>query len=104
MTDLKNVNTAVSDISEQIHDAVSEVVERWARDGRSQVRSAIRAPDPSAIGAAFVAGAVVGAVLGIIFALMLAPKSGRALRDEIAERARQTDGAGQEPIQAVGER
>lgn len=102
MTDMKDLNSTLSDISDQLQHAVRDAIEGWAKEGRGQIRSAVGAPDASAIGGAFVAGTILGAVVGIVLALMLAPKSGPELREEIAERARRVNGAGQEPAPTIG--
>ena len=92
MSDTTDFSSRVNEISEQLQSAVGEAIERWARDGRNQLRSAVGAPDQSAIMGAFVLGAAIGALVGAIVALLVAPKSGSELRDEIAERASRTDG------------
>lgn len=50
-------------------------------------------------GKSFVMGAVIGSVLGAATALLIAPKSGRELRKDIAE---QTRGAAEKTQQLVG--
>lgn len=98
MTELNDLNTRIRDLSDELQRSVGQAVERWGSDRRGQLREAVGAPSEATILAAFVAGAAVGALLGIIAALMLAPKRGAELRDEIAERARRTDGKTKESV------
>jgi hypothetical protein len=97
MTDLK-LNTRIRELSEELQRGVGQTVERWAGERRGQLRGAMGTPGESSILAAFVAGVAVGALVGTIAALMLAPKRGAELRDEIAERARRTDGQKKETV------
>ena len=62
MSDTTDFSSRVNEISEQLQSAVGEAIERWARDGRNQLRSAVGAPDQSAIMGAFVLGAAIGAL------------------------------------------
>lgn len=48
-------------------------------------------------------GALIGSVVGSVTALLLAPKSGRELRQDITEGARQVSEKGQELAGIVGE-
>ncbi|HBU81130.1 YtxH domain-containing protein [Paenibacillus sp. UMB7766-LJ446] len=48
-------------------------------------------------------GALIGSVVGSVTALLLAPKSGRELRQDISEGARQVSEKGQELASKVGE-
>ncbi|MGG4127674.1 YtxH domain-containing protein [Paenibacillus illinoisensis] len=48
-------------------------------------------------------GALIGSVVGSVTALLLAPKSGRELRQDISEGARQVTEKGQELAVKVGE-
>jgi len=48
-------------------------------------------------------GALIGSVVGSVTALLLAPKSGRELRQDITEGARQVTDKGQELAVKVGE-
>jgi len=48
-------------------------------------------------------GALIGSVVGSVTALLLAPKSGRELRQDISEGARQVTEKGQELVSKVGE-
>ncbi|MCM3131665.1 YtxH domain-containing protein [Paenibacillus polysaccharolyticus] len=48
-------------------------------------------------------GALIGSVVGSVTALLLAPKSGRELRQDISEGARQVTDKGQELAVKVGE-
>ncbi|GAS80787.1 MULTISPECIES: YtxH domain-containing protein [Paenibacillus] len=48
-------------------------------------------------------GALIGSVVGSVTALLLAPKSGRELRQDITEGARQVSEKGQELAGKVGE-
>ena len=48
-------------------------------------------------------GALIGSVVGSVTALLLAPKSGRELRQDISEGARQVSDKGQELALKVGE-
>ncbi|CAI6025660.1 hypothetical protein PAECIP112173_00433 [Paenibacillus sp. JJ-100] len=48
-------------------------------------------------------GALIGSVVGSVTALLLAPKSGRELRQDISEGARQVTDKGQEFAAKVGE-
>ncbi|GAB1155768.1 hypothetical protein YWY31_17930 [Paenibacillus illinoisensis] len=48
-------------------------------------------------------GALIGSVVGSVTALLLAPKSGRELRKDISEGARQVTEKGQELAVKVGE-
>lgn len=47
-------------------------------------------------------GALIGSVVGSVTALLLAPKSGRELRQDITEGARQVSEKGQELAGIVG--
>ncbi|HEY4388305.1 MAG TPA: YtxH domain-containing protein, partial [Ktedonobacteraceae bacterium] len=48
-------------------------------------------------------GALIGSVVGSVTALLLAPKSGRELRQDISEGARQVSEKSQELASKVGE-
>ncbi|MFC7680884.1 YtxH domain-containing protein [Paenibacillus sp. GCM10028914] len=48
-------------------------------------------------------GALIGSIAGSVTALLLAPKSGKELRQDIADGARQVGGKVQEVAEKVGE-
>jgi gas vesicle protein len=97
MTDMKDLQTRLRDLSGDVQRTLEDAVDQFSREGKSQLRQSIGATDAGAVWAAFLGGVVLGAIVGGVVALLMAPKSGTELRDEIAERARQRNGAGREP-------
>jgi gas vesicle protein len=96
MTDIKDVQTRIRDLTGDLQQTLEDAVEQWTREGKGQLRQSIGAVDTGTVWTAFLGGVILGAIVGGVVALLMAPKSGTELRDEIAERARQTDGMGRE--------
>jgi gas vesicle protein len=92
MTDMKELQSRISDLSSDLQKTLEDAVDQWTREGKGQLRQSIGATDSGMVWGAFLGGIVLGAVVGGMVALLMAPKSGTELRDDIAERARQTNG------------
>jgi hypothetical protein len=87
-TDMNDLTTRLRDLSGDFQGAMGEAIDRLAHEGRGQLRSAVGAPDTGTVVAAFFAGAILGAVVGGLVALLMAPKSGSQLREELTQRTR----------------
>jgi gas vesicle protein len=97
MTDIKDLQTRIRDLSGDLQKTLEDAVDQWTKEGKGQLRESIGATDTGTVWMAFLSGIVLGAIVGGVVALLMAPKSGSELRDELAERARQTNGMTREP-------
>lgn len=100
MTDLKELQTRFRDLSSDVQKTLEDAVDEWAREGKGQLRESLGAPNAGAVWAAFIGGIVLGAVVGGLVALLVAPRSGPELRDEITERTRRSNGMTREAASA----
>ena len=97
MTDMKDLQGRIRDLSGDLQKTFEDAVDQWSREGKGQLRQSIGATDSGTVWTAFFGGILLGAIVGGVVALLMAPKSGTELRDELAERARQTNGMSREP-------
>ena len=97
MTELKDLQGRIRDLSGDLQKTVEDALDQWTREGKGQLRESIGASDSGTVWTAFLGGIILGAIVGGVVALLMAPKSGTELRDELAERARQTNGMKREP-------
>jgi gas vesicle protein len=98
MMEKKELSTRIRDLSSELQRNLEDIAEQWGKQGRNQLRSSIGAVDRSTMWMAFAGGIAIGAIAGAVIALLMAPKSGPEMRDELSERARRANGAARESV------
>lgn len=96
MTDVNDLTERFKDLSGELQKTVGDAIEEWSAEGRGQIRKAVGGQGNGTVLMAFIAGAIVGAIVGAAVALIMAPKSGSELREDITARAREVNGSTRE--------